>query len=443
MKTPMPPPDIGELFASGNSQRMVELLMKHRNDAERSYLPWDKMRYKTPPEGLTHEEWWLVTRVWRESIQRETSLHDMAGGKFTYALPDGILKSIDYINTNARGQITISEQVTNHETRDRYLVSSLIEEAITSSQLEGASTEHRVAKEMLRSGRSPRDRSEKMIYNNYLAMRQIGDYRDEKLTVDLIREIHRIVTEGTLENPDAAGRFQLESEDRIAVYDEYNKLLHSPPPASEIPDRIQELCDFANGAETGAYLPPVLRAITVHFMIGYIHPFEDGNGRTARTLFYWSMLNQGYWLTEYLTVSRILKKAPSKYGRSYLLTEHDRNDLTYFYIYQLGVIERSIKALHEHLARKMDEVREIARSITAMNKHFNHRQLALLQNAVENKAQMYTVQSHSHSHRASPETARKDLMGLEDAGLLIKTKSGRANAWMPASDIVERLNGNA
>lgn len=152
------------------------------------------------------------------------------------------------------------------------------------------------------------------------------------------------------------------------------------------------------------------------------------------------MLNQGYWLTEFLTVSSILKKAPSTYARSFLLTEQDNNDLTYFHVYQLGVIERAIKELHVHLTRKMDEVRELARSIMAMDKHFNHRQLALLQNAAENKLQIYTVQSHARSHGSSPETARKDLMGLESAGLLVKSKSGRANAWMPADDIVGKLD---
>ncbi|HEV7649140.1 MAG TPA: Fic family protein [Actinophytocola sp.] len=444
MKTPMPPPDLNGILERVSEQgikRVVELLGNPRDVAERTYLPWDKLRHKKPPKDLTHEEWWFATRMWRDSIQRSTPLHDMNGRPFTYALPDSVLRAIDDINTNASGQIAISEQVTNRETRDRYLVSSLIEEAITSSQLEGASTEHRVAKEMLRSGRPPRDRSERMIANNYAAMQQIGEYRHEKLTVDLICEIHRIVTEGTLENPDASGRFQLPSENRIAVYDDYGELLHSPPPASELDQRVLELCDFANGSDTGAYLPPVLRAITLHFMIGYIHPFEDGNGRTARTLFYWSMLSQGFWLAEFLTVSRILKKAPAQYGRSFLLTEQDNNDLTYFHIYHLGVIQRAIKELHAHLARKMDEVREIQRSITAMNEEFNHRQLALLQNAVNSPLQVYTVQSHSRSHRASPETARKDLLGLEQAALLVKTKSGRANAWLPVGDIVGKLHG--
>jgi Fic family protein len=438
----MPPPNLSEILAEARGKgdaRLIDLLTSGYVKAEHKYIAWEKLRYMNPPEGMSHEEWWLVTRMWRDSIQRATPLKDKDGAPFTYALPDEVLQAIDDINTNASGQISISEQVTNAGTRDRYLVNSLIEEAITSSQLEGASTEHRVAKEMLRSGRSPRDRSERMILNNFTAMREIGGYRDQELSLDLIREIHRIVTDGTLENPEASGRFQLPGDERVAVYDSYNRLLHTPPPADEIESRMQELCDFANGKTGDTYLPAVLRAITVHFIFGYIHPFEDGNGRTARTLFYWSMLNQGFWLTEFLTVSKILKNAPSKYGASFLLTEQDNNDLTYFHLYQLGVIQRAIRELRKYLADKMNEVRQLQKSLMSMNGRFNHRQIALIDNAVKNPSQHYTVVSHSRSHGSSPETARKDLVGLEEAGILTRSKAGRANAWIPAKDIVENL----
>lgn len=46
-------------------------------------------------------------------------------------------------------------------------------------------------------------------------------------------------------------------------------------------------------------------------MIAYMHPFVDGNGRTARALFYWYMLKSGYWLTEYLSISRVIAKSKS------------------------------------------------------------------------------------------------------------------------------------
>jgi Fic family protein len=168
------------------------------------------------------------------------------------------------------------------------VINSLIEEAITSSQLEGASTAHDVAKDMLRAGRQPRTRDERMILNNYRAMQQVGEIRHEHLTPALIRDLHRTVTAGTLEDPSSEGRVQLPGENRVVVQDPYDgTIVHVPPPAEQLPDRLQRLCDFANaavGAET-AYVPPVVRAIAVHFMLAYDHPFVDGNGRTARILF--------------------------------------------------------------------------------------------------------------------------------------------------------------
>ena len=86
--------------------------------------------------------------------------------------------------------------------------------------------------------------------------------------------------------------------------------------------------DFANSSAESPFVHPVVRAILIHFMIGYDHPFVDGNGRTARALFYWSMLRSGFWMTEYFSISSILRKAPSQYVRSYLHTESDDGDTT-------------------------------------------------------------------------------------------------------------------
>ena len=441
MKVPAPPPDLSVLLSSyvGDPQRLFRIL---QNPAEgrSEYLPWDKLRFKTPPEGLTHEEWWLAVRLARRNAQRELALLvDVDGNTFTYTLPDVVLASIDVINRNASGAITISEQVTNPATRDRYVVSSLIEEAITSSQLEGASTSRRTAKEMIQSGRAPRDRSERMILNNYHAMQRISELRSEPLTPELVCEIHRIVTDGTLDDPESAGRIQNDDALRVSVWGDGDQLLHRPPPVAQLPDRIRRLCAFANGADAGAYLPPVLRSLAVHFMMGYDHYFEDGNGRTARAVFYWSMLNQGYWLTEFLTVSRILRKAPSQYARSFLLTEQDDGDLTHFFIYHLGVIRRAIDELHTYLARKAEELRGIQRAISTMPGEFNHRELALLEHAVRSPGSVYSVTSHSSTHHVSGETARQDLMHLESLGLLTRSKMGKRHVWSPVADLSERL----
>jgi Fic family protein len=403
------------------------------------YLHWDDLRYKSPPADLTSEEWWLGTKMARRSMYRALPLYAEDRHPFVYALPDVVLAAIEEIGRDSSGHIGVNEAVTNSTTRDRYLVSSLIEEAITSSQLEGASTTRRVAKDMIRSGRAPKDRSERMILNNYRAMRRIGELRNTPITPEIVCELHRIVTEGTLDNPDAAGRLQRADEDRVSIYGSGDVLLHEPPPADSLPKRLDDLCRFANGESDSTYLPPALRAISIHFMVGYDHYFEDGNGRTARALFYWSMLNQGYWLTEFLSISKILKAAPSKYATSFLLTESDDSDLTYFFIYQLKVIQRAITELHTYLARKMSEVRDLQRTLASTPGQFNHRQLALLEHATRNPDAHYTMQSHARSHNTSLETGRHDLLALTSKGLLRRQKIGRMYYYLPVDGLTDKL----
>jgi len=447
VKKPTPPPDFTELFqkvlASG-PKRLGEILKEIPTGPADPYLPWNKIRFKTPPEGLTQAEWWLGIKFVRMQMQRELPLVDKDGKSFTFALPDAVLQSLEEINRDASGQIAISEQVTNPITRDRYLVNSLIEEAINSSQLEGAATSRNVAKDMIRTGRKPRDRDEKMILNNYHAMRFIGEIRDERLTPELICRIHRIVTDGTLSNPDASGRFQVPGEDRVGVFTEHGVLLHEPPEAADLPERIDQLCRFANGEADVGYVPPVLRAMTLHFMMGYEHPFEDGNGRTARAIFYWSMLNQGYWLTEFIVISSILKQAPSRYARSYPFVE-DEHDLTYFHLYQIEVFQRAIRQLHKYLAEKMSELREIQKSISTAPDFFNPRKIAILEHSLKSPNARFTAKSHMLSHDVVYETARQDLMGLERLGLLVRQRSGREFVWSPVerlSEVLRRLRSS-
>ena len=444
MKQPLTPPAVEDILGRLNhSERFLKVLIEPLPpESQSEYLHWDKMRFKKPPGELTNEEWWVRTKLARRGIARETGLLLTKDNKpFWYCLPDVVLRAVDHIARKASGDIAISEQVTNSQTRDTYIVSSLIEEAITSSQLEGAVTSRRVAKAMIRSGRNPKDRSERMILNNYRAMQRVIELRATDLTPELVCEIHRVVTDGTLDDPSAAGKLQDDDEHRVTVWSvDDDELLHQPPPAAELPERLARLCDFANEREVGPYMPPVLRAIALHFMFGYDHYFDDGNGRTARAIFYWSMLRQGYWLAEFITISRILKDAPAKYGRSYLLTESDEGDLTYFFAYHLEVIERAIADLHTYLAKKAAELREAQDRLKAVPGEFNYRQLALLEHAIKNPNHVgYSAASHARSHNVTTETARTDLTALERRGLLVQRKIGRRFVWLPAPNLTDQL----
>ncbi len=445
MRKPQPPPPFQALMASAlaktDTHDFLKLVLSISQTGNIRYLPWDELRRRTPPDGLTSEEWWLAAKMGRNGMQRSLPLMDKEGHRFTYALPDDVLRGIEMVDKHTSGRIGVPELVTHHApTRDRYVISSLIEEAITSSQLEGASTTHKVAKDMLRSGRKPRTRDERMIVNNYLGMLRVREVRDKMLTPALICELHDIITNGTLADPAASGRLQLPGDDRVFVEDYEGQVLHVPPSADELPNRLQRLCDFANGDSGDAYVPPAVRAIVVHFMLAYDHPFEDGNGRTARLLFYWSMLNQDYWLAEFLPISRLLTKAPAKYARSFLHSEQDDGDLTYFVLYQLGIIQRAITDLHEYLNRKMEETRRLRKTLSTLSRQFNHRQLALLEHAINNPGAEYTVASHGRSHMVAPQTAHTDLQRLERQSLLTRIASKRGYAWNPVENLTDLLS---
>jgi len=279
-----------------------------------------------------------------------------------------------------------------------------------------------------------------MILNNYRAMQFISTLQDEPLSRDLIFEIHAAITDGTLEEG-AEPPYLRVTGDGVAVYDDRdNTPLHQPPGAEEIGERMKAMCDFANDPEPPGFLHPVLKAIILHFWLAYDHPFIDGNGRTARALFYWSMLSDGFWLMEFLSISSILRAAPASYGRAFLYTETDENDLTYFILYQLRVVVRAIEQLHQFLARKTDEVRRTEELVTT-SIPLNHRQIAVLGHALRHPGQRYTIESHKTSHRVTYQTARSDLLDLESKGLLSKSRSGRAFVFHPVVDLYERLAG--
>jgi Fic family protein len=441
MKIPVSPPPWDELF-----HRNAELLGTLFGDnigpeAKGVYEHWDHLRHLTPPAGLTAEQWWFALKCARLTLQRKLPLQDKQHRPFTLTLSNSIQRRLFLVARDAAGALRGENRIQSDAMREQYLVRSLMEEAMTSSQLEGAATTTQVAKDMLRSGRQPRDYGERMIWNNYATMRELKSWQQRPLTPDAVFEMHRMLTDGTLDER-SAGRFRHAGED-IVVEDESGRVLHVPPPAKELPRRMQALCDFANQADDDEhFIHPVVRAILIHFQIGYDHPFCDGNGRTARALFYWSMLRSGFWMAEYLSISRILKQAPAQYMRAYLLTETDDSDATYFVSHQLDVLLKAIEGVHEYIARKQRDhadAEALLKPGSKLARQLNHRQRALLLNALKNPGKPFTIEVHRRTHDTAYQTARADLLGLVKTGLMKQYKQGKAFVFVARPDLSSRL----
>ena len=291
---------------------------------------------------------------------------------------------------------------------------------------------------MLRSNRKPTSSHERMVLNNFLTMQMLEGIRGEDLTPELIQDIHRRISEGTLDDPKDEGRIRTEEDTIRLVDEESGEVIYTPPPAKELPERLEKLCAFANDRTMTGYLHPVIRSIIVHFWLAYEHPFVDGNGRTARALFYWSMLRHGFWLFEFISISHVLLKAPKKYYRSFLHTETDENDLNYFIIHQLRTLVTAIDGLHDYIARKKGEMEEMQKLLYP-GCGLNHRQLALLRHALKHSYATYTVASHRTSHGIAVQTARSDLEELRSQGLLSRSKESKAFLYRPDPDLEVKL----
>jgi len=404
---------------------------------ENKYLHWDKLRYYTPPAGLSNEEWWFAIKKQRRSLFKKLPLKDKKKKSFQYLLIDPITEMLHTIDQSTVTFNQIPDPIRKTETKNRYYVNTLIQEAFTSSVLEGATTTRLVAAEMIRTGRPPCDKSEQMILNNFLAMKHIEKLKDVLLSKESVFEIHRLVTERTLKDPSATGRFRKANE-RIVVGDMYNEVFHDPPPAKQLEQRMAAMCDFANSKTPDHFVHPVIRAITLHFWLAYDHPFVDGNGRTARALFYWLMLRHRYWLFKFISISQVIVRAPAKYARTFLYTETDDNDLTYFILYHLEVIQQAIKKLHEYIERKVQRLQTLEQQLRGMV-ILNHRQRALISHAIRHPHYRYTIKSHQISHNVVYQTARTDLLDLENRGLLRSQKIGKAWYFTPVADLEDKL----
>jgi Fic family protein len=423
--------------------RFVELLQSSTikaliQSANERYMHWDEFRHRPMPAEITHEMGWACVRLSRAAQVREIPLLSTKGGRFSYWLPDSILRELHFIDQHATGQILVDEPVFSSADREKYVINSLMEEAIASSILEGAATTRKKAKELLREGRAPRSRGEQMIINNYRVMSRIKELASNKLSSGMVLELQAELTRDTLEDSDAVGRFRRNDEDIKVVDMTTGEILHVPPPAEELHDRMELLCRFANEEPSDAFIHPVTRGIILHFWLAYDHPFVDGNGRTARALFYWYLMKRGYWLMAYLPVSRLFLRAPVKYKKAFLYTETDGDDLTYFIHFNVRAMRIAVEDLKRYLARKQQELRETSTLLRNI-KGLNHRQRDILRHALAHPDADYTIQRHMITHGVVYQTARTDLLGLVRRGLLTLDRRAGTMHFSPHENLRTRV----
>ncbi|MFC5412342.1 Fic family protein [Larkinella bovis] len=380
------------------------------------YLYWDKVKYKVPSSlsaELSEEELWHLVKRARNVNQKRLSF---AKNWFCYTPTDTLYSQLHEFDLNLGGSLGGQSELSESD-KHQYLIGSIMEESIASSQIEGAVTSRVVAKDMLRKNRSPRNKSEQMILNNYLTIQHILQIKSQALTSQTLLEIHQLITADTMDKPEEAGTFR--QHDDIHVIDAIEgDIIHTPPSHTALPSFIEDLCRFFNDETPEFFIHPIVKASIIHFLIGYFHPFTDGNGRTARALFYWYLLRKGYWLTEYLSISRVILKSRMQYYRAFQYTEADENDLTYFVMYQVKTLRQAYEELKKYIDRKNAEKKQLV-SFQRIE-GISLRQAQIIKLMQDDADTILTVKEIENRFGVANQTARTDLQQLVDMNFLEK-----------------------
>lgn len=333
--------------------QLSDCAKKSINEINERYLYWSDVKYRTANTGLSAEELWQAVKSFRRmkdvSAWHEFGLHFSLNNTM-----QRLCQRFDMDFGGSWGSMRLFP--TDKKNQELYLVSSIMEEAISSSQMEGAATTRKIAKEMLRKKLAPRDRSQRMILNNYQTIQFIAENKNRPLSKELFLQIHALMTADTLDDESLSGRLR-DNDDIVVGNGITGEIVHRPPSHVTLDKFIEDLCSFFNAYDSDIFIHPIIRALIVHFLIAYYHPFVDGNGRTARALFYWYMLKEDYWLMQYLSISRIIYRTKTAYENSFLYTENDNNDIGYFITYNLGVLSKAFDGLKRYLQKKQAEQR--------------------------------------------------------------------------------------
>ena len=366
------------------------------------YLPRQEIIHRLPV-SISIQQFWPELEKERRKHSQELPLLAQDGKPFWFVLTGGIEKQCDAIAELARRDIAF----TGPEF-DALFQDAVVDEAVYSSVIEGAFTSREQAADFIRQNKQPRNKSEQMVKNNYDALTYVLEHLEDEINEETILQIAQIVTR-------SAAEVQVTGYRDGAVYVTGREGdVYTPPQADAVPEMMRALVEFIQKSE----LHPLLKACIAHFYFVYVHPFGDGNGRTARALSYMMLLQAGYDFFRYFSISGIVAEERGKYYRSMRNVEDSDGDMTYFIDVYSGMLARTVEQMEHHLkyhvlaGQKLKELEQNGRP--------NERQLKGAKWLLESSGSSVTVETWRKKYKVVTETARRDLLALCDAGLLVR-----------------------
>lgn len=368
----------------------------------KNYLPRREIIHRLPVSMPISKVWPELQKA-RKEVSEKLPLSAMDGSAFWWVLTDHILEESEKVIALARRELIFD--------RPEYQAAfeeAVLDEAVYSSVIEGAFTTRKEAQAFIREGRTPKNKSEQMVKNNYEALTYVLENIDAPITKETIFQIYSLVTKGTLEEPAASDRYR---DEPVFVHSQRGEVVHTAPRAEQVPQMMDALVAFIADSE----LSPLIKACVAHFYFVYVHPFIDGNGRTARALSYMILLQAGYDFFRYFSISGVIAEERSKYYKAIKDVEDDGYDMTYFIDYSIGMLARAVKKMEDRLVNKVVMEERLNQLKTS---GANDRLIAGAEWLLKSPNHSVTIKAWEQKFGVATETARQDLFKLEEAGIV-------------------------
>lgn len=395
---------------NSDDKAVQPVLQKAMLQINNSYLDWDKvqnMQFAGVP--FTNKEIWLAALDARQQgFTRNLSVENY---HFKWSLSNAMEALLHELDIAIAGGAAIKELLTEKD-KPRHSVNALVDEAYTSAQLAGFAITKKTARELLLKSKVPQNTQEQVVSNLYKALQKLNTLKNEQLTKDNLLALHVIVTKDTIKlkgigNLRANNKFDLSGIEASPNY--------KAPDYKELQKLTAFIVNFFNDDKTPFFIHPLIKAAIIEWLVLYVRPFKDANGRMARLLSKWYLLKTGYWVMDYIPASNVIVKLKLQYQKCFSQIVTNENDIGYLIHFETQALRMAYRSFKELLQRSVKEKTE--------NKFLkadglNTRQVAALQWIKDDAEKIITIRELRSGFGVSKETARTDLTALVEQGWL-------------------------
>ena len=376
------------------------------------YLPRNEIVYRLPVSVDICDAWPEILSARKEGAVT-LPLCAWNGTPYWYSPTGDFLSAGNHLAEIARTRDLNRSELYLHD-------DGIVDEAYYSSVIEGAYSTRQRAHELIRSKEPPKDLSERMVLNNYRALQFVLEHLDGPINDAVILEIGRLLTDGTLDMDTSPGY----RTGPVSVVSGAEEVVYRAPDAEYVGPMMQQLLAYIANPD----IHPVVKACVSHIYFVTIHPFNDGNGRTARALSCMILLKAGYDFFRQVPISGLLLQERSRYYKAIRMAQAPENgyDFTYFMDYYADMLLRTTEQMHHHVAA--------AQQLQALEKALPESggRSRILRGAgwiVSEDIQTISTEKWQKKFGISFETARQDLKTLCESGFLTMRTVGRKHFY--------------